>query len=160
MSPARRPRRRLPSPRDDRGPVTTAERPRVGRYRGPHWGVLFAAGLACLVGVVALTRALALPPVVDQLTVKNHSQYSLTIAITTDAHDDWTLVGTVRWGTTETFSDVVDQGDMWVFRFAAQGKVGGELRVPREQLEEAGWQLEVPPRIAAKLESLGAPFSP
>ena len=106
------------------------------------------------------TRALALPPVVDQLTVKNHSQYSLTIAITTDAHDDWTLVGTVRWGTTETFSDVVDQGDMWVFRFAAQGKVGGELRVPREQLEEAGWQLEVPPRIAAKLESLGAPFSP
>jgi hypothetical protein len=143
-----------------RGPATTTERPRVGPYRGAHWGLLLAAGIACVVGLVTLVRALELPPVVDQLTFENPTRFRMTISVTTDAHDDWTLVGTVRQETTATFTDVIDQGEVWVFRFAAQGKVGGELRLSRAQLEESAWQVQVPPRIGANLEGQGAPFSP
>ncbi len=107
-----------------------------------------------------LVRALELPPAVDRLTFENPTRFRMTISVTTDAHDDWTLVGTVRQETTATFTDVIDQGDVWVFRFAAQGKVGGELRLSRAQLEESGWQVQVPPRIGANLEAQGAPFSP
>ena len=142
------------------GPATTTERPRVGRYRGAHWGLLLAAGLACFIGVAALVRALELPPVVNWLTLENPSQFHMTVSVTTDAHDEWIVVGTVRRGTTETFGDVVDQGDVWVFRFGAQGKVGGELRLSRAQLEESGWTVQVPSRIGAELEAQGAPFSP
>ncbi len=48
-------------------------------------------------------------------------------------------------------SEVIDQGDVWVFRFDSQGESGGELRLSRTELEAAGWRVSIPAEVGARL---------
>ncbi len=49
---------------------------------------------------------------------------------------------------------------IWVFRFDAQGKRGGELRLTREQLASDGWRVDIPVEIGQHLAEQGAPPTP
>ena len=55
---------------------------------------------------------------------------------------------------------VYDSGDVWVLRFAAQGKEGGEVRVTRAQLAGDGWNVVIPEQVGAQLRANGAPDPP
>ncbi len=56
--------------------------------------------------------------------------------------------------------DVIDQGPRWVFRFTAEGRDGGELRIARAALKQAGWTVDVPEGVIERLRQQGAPLSP
>lgn len=62
-------------------------------------------------------------------------------------------VGTVQAESTNALSRVIDQGEGWFFRFHRQGRVGGELRADRPQLEDGGWRLRVPASVASDLRA-------
>lgn len=123
--------------------------------------------LRCAVPAAAMTTALVLladfvrpPATVDPITIENPSRYSLGIRATGADRDGWVPVGTVHRGTTQTFHEVLDQGDVWIFHFTSQLRDGGELRVTRRALEASGWWLVIPESVGAQLEAKGAPFPP
>lgn len=140
--------------------ATTTARPTGGApFRVRHIGT---AGLVVAVTVVivliAVPRLLDSPPLVDRLVVGNPSGYDVSIEATDARRRGWVAVGTAQRGTTSTFEEIVDQGDIWIFRFSAQGEDGGELQVSRQQLERDGWRMRVPAEVGEQLERNGAPL--
>ncbi len=63
-------------------------------------------------------------------------------------------------GSTTSAADVIDQGPTWRFPFRAQGRDGGELRISRADLEQAGWSIGVPTPVIDRLRQQGAPPTP
>lgn len=53
------------------------------------------------------------------------------------------------------FQEVLDQGSTWIVRLA-DGE-GGELRFTGEQLARAGWRVEIPTAIEARLRPAWGP---
>ena len=62
--------------------------------------------------------------------------------------------------TTATMSDVIDQGDVWVFRLSGQARSAAEVRVTHAQLEADGWVFTVPATVSDELRAQGAEFPP
>jgi hypothetical protein len=104
---------------------------------------------------------LDMPPTIDRLTIDNRSVYDLHVAVSgRDDDDRWLLVTTVGRGSTTTTYDLIDQGDVWRFRFRGQGRAGGEVVASRADLEAASWHLTVPAEVGERLAEQGAPPSP
>lgn len=137
--------------------VATSKRPTL--ILGFKPGALAAVVLAAVVGVVGLVlvmQATRLPEYVDELTVDNGTDFHLRIEVSDGAGDSWLRVGTVEAESTKAFPRVIDQGEVWLFRFHGQGRSGGELRVDRSQLVGDGWRLVVPESVADELRAQGA----
>jgi hypothetical protein len=118
--------------------------------------VVVASVFALSVGAFVLRE----PVFVDEVSVTNSSEYDIGVQVSGDDPDGWMALGTASEGSTTTTVDVIDQGEVWVFRFTAQGRDGGELRVARSDLEQAGWTVTVPDEVIQQLRDLGAPPSP
>ena len=58
---------------------------------------------------------------------------------------------------TTTTSEVIDQGPSWTFRFSAQGRSGGEVRVTRGELEASNWTVVISDEVIDTLSRAGAP---
>ena len=97
---------------------------------------------------------------VDRLTVENPTGYDISIDATDHRRRGWVGLGTAHRGTTSTFEEILDQDEVWIFRFSAQGEDGGELQVSRRQLERDGWRMRVPAEVGEQLEVDGVPLSP
>jgi hypothetical protein len=54
---------------------------------------------------------------------------------------------------------VIDQGEVWIFRFRHWGDPIRELSLTRAELERNGWRLEVPDEVEERLQELGRPSS-
>ncbi|MFZ6003033.1 MAG: hypothetical protein ACOYXM_03800 [Actinomycetota bacterium] len=144
------------------GPAT-AQRPAGGAptrlYRQLRpWHLLVP--LAGIVVIIAAARLMQEPTFIREITVQNPTRYDIGIAVTSEDRDGWMSVGTARRGETSSFEEIYDQGDVWIFRFRAQGVEGGELRLTRTQLEHANWRVEIPESVGDELQSRGAPFPP
>ena len=136
--------------------VATSERPRL--ILGFKLGAFVAVALAVAAGVAGLlfvTQSMDLPEVVDQLTVENGTDFQLRVEVSDGAGESRVRVGTVEAESTKAFSKVIDQGEVWLFRFHGQGRMGGELMVDRSQLEADGWMLVVPNSVADELRAQG-----
>ena len=72
----------------------------------------------------------------------------------------WTSAGSVRQLSTADVQEVIDQGDVWQFRFDSQGMSGGQLRLTRAELESAGWHIAIPVEVGTRLAEAGAPPTP
>lgn len=118
----------------------------------------FAIASVVVVMLVAVPRFLDAPHRVDRLTVENPTGYDISIEVTDRRRRGWVAVGTVQRATTSTFEEIVDQGDVWIFRFSTQGEDSGELQVARQQLERDGWRMRVPAEVGEQLEVEGVPF--
>lgn len=118
--------------------------------------VLVAALVALGVGSIVLRG----PAFVDEVSITNSSEYDIGVQVGGADRDGWMAVTTASSRSTTTTRDVIDQGEVWVFRFRAQGREGGEVRVTRRELELADWTLEVPDDVIQHLRDLGAPPSP
>lgn len=122
------------------------------------WDLVIAAGL--LVAMVPFGRLLEAPPVIDRISFENPTRYHISIEVSDGEGSGWMPVGTAERETTSTFEGVLDHGEVWLFRFSAQGEDGGELRVTREELERDQWLVPIPDRVAQELQDKGAPYPP
>ena len=130
--------------------------PRSWTPRPVHlWWVLI--GAVALVGAFFLAPLLRVPGHVDGVSFENPTGYDITIEASDGRDGAWTPVGTVDAGETTSFDRVYDQGGERVFRFSSQGRDAGELARTRAQLEDADWQVAIPPSVASALQADGAP---
>lgn len=141
---------------------TTAQRPTGGPpalHRTLHpWHLLVVAVAVAL--LFAASELLKQPTFIDEITVENPTRYDITIHVTDAGRDGWMAVGTGERQSTSTFEEIIDQGEVWIFRFAAQGEDGGELRRSKAELERANWQVKIPMSVSDTLQSNGASFPP
>jgi hypothetical protein len=124
------------------GATTTRRRPRRST-RGNEWLSHLAAVLVAVAALVASTRLLALPSVVDRVTVENPTRYDVSVSVTDTERDGWMPVGIAPPRATTTFDQIVDHGDVWIFRFSAEGR-GAEVQLTRRELEAVQWRVQVP----------------
>jgi hypothetical protein len=124
-------------------------------------------GIGAVVLVVATAVALSFivglssgPGTVARLTFENHTAYALDIEVSPGTGTGWTSAGSVRQQSTADVNEVVDQGDVWLFRFDSQGQPGGQLRLTRAELQSSGWRVVVPDEVGTRLAGAGAPPTP
>jgi len=133
------------------------EQPRTRRPRiRPLWVVL---AVLALFGFVAVSLLIPSPATVGHVTIKNGSEFDLNIDATSASHDGWTPVGIALAHADTDMRDVIDHGDVWVFRFTGQGHDAGELRITRADLAASNWSLTVPASVAQQLRDAGVPGS-
>jgi hypothetical protein len=137
---------------------STALRPRAGEaapWRSLLGHDLVAIVLAGLAALIVATWLVDSPGRVP-LTVVNHTDYELTIATSKPGSNSWLPLLVIDPGEERTVQGAIDPGPEWVFRFAGQGRDGGEIAVTRDELRDAGWRFEVPPEVITQLEEAGA----
>jgi hypothetical protein len=112
--------------------------------------------VAAILVVAMLPRVLATPSRVGRVTLVNHTQYAVVVEVSGGGNDGWMSLGTAERETATDVRDVIDQGDVWTFRFTSQGYDGGELRVTKADLKHSGWRLAIPAAVGARLAGEGA----
>jgi hypothetical protein len=115
----------------------------------------FAGTLA--VFAIVLSSCAAPPPRIDEITIVNGTDYDLDVEVTGEPRQGWLPVAIVEAGSTDVSEEVIDQGDVWVFRFRHWGDPISELSLDRGELEESGWRVEVPEAVSDRLQELGRP---
>lgn len=136
--------------------VATSERPTLILGFKPGAFVAVVLGVAVTVaGMVLVLQSTGLPEYVDEVTVENGTAFNLRVEVSDGESESWLTVGTVPADDMKVFSRVIDQGEVWLFRFHGQGRSGGELEVDRSQLESDGWRLVVPESVADELRAQG-----
>ena len=90
-------------------------------------GFAVTSGFLVAVLLVAVP-ALRLPAHVDEVTIDNPHEWPASVEVTDQDRDGWVGVGTVGREIEHGFLEVVDQGEIWIFRFSYAGKAV-ELRV-------------------------------
>lgn len=109
-------------------------------------GAVTSAALAAVI-----MSSLRTPPRVAELTIENPHEWNVGVEVAGSRRDGWLGVGDLAQHSTQTFYEVIDQGEQWVFRFAYGGLDGGELVVDRARLEQHGWKLTVPQGFAERM---------
>ncbi len=113
--------------------------------------------VAVAAGVIFALIALGVDdmPTYRHLTVENPLPYMINVDVASAERDGWLDVGTVRRESRQTFEELADPGDQWVFRFAYGGVDAGELTVSRDQLAQDRWKITVPAEVAERLRGAG-----
>jgi hypothetical protein len=146
----------MPSPTALRRSPHERVRPWIRTVRPLH--ILTALALAA--ALVTMRPLLDRPHLVPRITFQNPTPYGLGIEVTDSDHDSWMPVGTARRRGSTATEEIYDVGDVWVFRFHAQGKTTSELRLTRATLERARWHVDIPEAIGDELMRIGAPPPP
>jgi hypothetical protein len=110
--------------------------------------------------ILPLSRIALQPNYIETISFENPNVYDLGVEVSDAGRTGWMAVTTARRNTATIAEDVYDIGDVWVFRFTAQGKEGGELRLTRSDLAGDGWRLRIPEQVGAQLHAKGAPEQP
>lgn len=131
--------------------TTTELRPGQSRRVPLSWIAPAILVVAALVLVVNLSRSM---PARDDVTVVNRSGATVTLDATDRSRDGWVGVGSVDAHDRITAQDVIDQGDVWVFRLMVGPDRIGEIRRTAAQLEASGWKLSIPADAADSLPAL------
>lgn len=139
------------SPRTTDRTVPRRDLPRGTRVR--WWWIL--AGIAVAAGLVATNRLMAGPPFVERITVVNPTPYGVDVELSRTDHGPWLQLGEAEKRSTTVYEEVLDQGATWVVRLA-DGE-GGELRFTRAELVHAGWRVEIPAAMEARLRPTWGP---
>ena len=113
--------------------------------------VALAAGVILALRLVGLGESATY----RTLTVENPSQYIVNIEVTSASRDGWFDVGSVKRENRQTFEELVDPGEQWMFRFSYGGIHGGELMVSRDRLAHDGWAITVPAEVTERLREAG-----
>jgi len=100
------------------------------------------------------------PQFIERIFIENPTDYHLSIEVTGVDRDGWVPVSTARRNATTVGEEILDVGEVWIFRFAAQGEQAGELRLTRTELERADWLVRIPARVGDELRAKGAPLQP
>lgn len=118
---------------------------------------VLAAILAC---IFLANSACSDVSFIDEVTIVNDTEYSANVDVTEGTRDAWLGLTTVQPQSTTTIDDVIDQGEMWVFRFDYVGKHQEEVEISRRDLEQDDWTIEVPSSFEHRLRDLDVPPPP
>jgi hypothetical protein len=99
------------------------------------------------------------PHTVERISIDNPTAYDLDVDVTGGDRDGWLPLAIIEAQSEDVAQDVVDQGEVWIFRFMHFGDPVGELRLTRAELAEDGWRVEVPSEVEDRLQQLGRPTS-
>ena len=91
---------------------------------------------------------------VDEVAIVNDTEYSANIDVTGTTGDGWLLLTSVEPQSTATVEEVIDQGEVWIFRFDYVGKYDQEVEISRRELERSDWTIEVPQSFEQHLRDL------
>jgi hypothetical protein len=141
----------------------TVVQPDTSNRAGRHLGVGVGIAVVALALAVVLTFLVGLssgPGTVSRITFENPTPYALDIEVSPGTGTGWTSAGSVRQQSTADVAEVIDQGDVWQFRFDSQGSSGGEVRLTRAELEASGWTVVIPAEVGTRLAQAGAPPTP
>lgn len=105
--------------------------------------------------ILLLAACSVRPRTVDRVTIVNRTAYRLDVQVTDGDRDGWLPVAIVEGGSDADSLGLIDQGDVWIFRFLHSGDPVGELTLGRAELERSGWRVEVPGEIGDRLQALG-----
>ena len=97
---------------------------------------------------------------VDEVTIVNDTEYSANVDVTDETRNGWLGLTAVQPASTTTVEEVIDQGEVWVFRFDYVGKYEEEVEVTRDELERNDWTVEVPESFELELHDLSVPPPP
>ena len=115
---------------------------------------------AVLLALVTIALAVALRGAgYVNLSITNASEFDILVEARS-THPGWMGVGYVAPKSTEEIREVADQGPVWIFRFTAQGVVGGELQLSRRALEANEWRVSVPKEVIDQLRRTATPPPP
>jgi hypothetical protein len=131
--------------------TTTSRLPAPSRRRD----LVMLAALAVLhaAAIVPVAGALRVPPHIDRVTIVNPHPWPATVSATRTGHTNtWSPVGTVDRDTTQSFLEVVDQGNDWTIRFDHLGH-HVEVQTTRTHLVRDGWRITVPDLFATQLHA-------
>lgn len=95
-------------------------------------------------------------PTVDRITIANGTEYDLDVDVTDPGREGWLPVAIVEARSEQVAQGVIDQGEVWIFRFLHWGDPLGELSLTRAELERSDWRVEVPEEVEQRLQELGA----
>lgn len=141
----------------------TITQPDTGKRARHHLGVGVGVGALALAASVALAFVVGLssgPGTIARIVFENPTAYALDVEVSPGSGTGWTSAGSVRQASTAEVHEVIDQGDVWQFRFDSQGESGGELVLTRAELEDAGWRVVIPAAVGERLARAGAPPTP
>jgi hypothetical protein len=110
--------------------------------------------------IVPLSRIAFQPHFIGRISFENPTVYDVRVEVGDAGRAGWMVVTTARRKSTTVAQEVYDIGDVWVLRFAEQGKGGGEVGVTRAQLAGDGWNVVIPEQVGAQLRANGAPDPP
>jgi hypothetical protein len=110
-----------------------------------------------IASVLLLGACFAPPPTVAEITVVNGTPYDLEVEVNGGDRESWLPVAIAEAGTTDVVHQVIDQGEVWIFRFRHWGDPVGELSLTRAELERNGWKVQVPETVSQHLRQLGRP---
>jgi hypothetical protein len=87
---------------------------------------------------------------VEAVEVSNDTAYPTKVSVR-GGEGGWLHLLTVQAGETQDVNEVIDQGDIWIFRFRYAGRAEVVKTFSRDDLDEAAWRIEVPPELEESL---------
>jgi hypothetical protein len=128
--------------------TTTETRPRGARPMALTWVVPAAFLLAAILLVVNLTLAV---PGRETLRFDNRTGVAVRVTASDEARNGWLPIATVDARSRNRVTEVIDQGDVWRFRYEVGPDRLAEMRRTRAQLEAADWTVVIPADAADAL---------
>lgn len=125
------------------------------RRRGSDILVVLAGTLTLVLVLAVLVSATETPGHIESITITNPHQWSAGVEAAGEDRKGWVGIGVVDATATQTFGKILDQGRVWAFRFSYAGVGGGELVVPRADLQRSGWKITLPDEFAERMRAAG-----
>ncbi len=130
--------------------TTTETRPRGARPIALTWVIPAVFVLAAILLVVNLTLAV---PRREALRFDNRTGVAVRVTASDAGRDGWLPIATVDARSRNRVTEVLDQGDVWRFRYEVGPDRIAELRRTRAQLEAADWTVVIPADAADALST-------
>jgi hypothetical protein len=127
-------------------------RVRLARETLAALGVLAGCGLL----IALLLMLVRDPTTVPRLTVVNATGSLVEVEAASADGGGWVALGAVDPGRSHSYSDVLDQGDRWAFRYTSGRASSGPEVVKRSTLESDGWRMTIDEEVGRELEAEGA----
>ena len=106
--------------------------------------------------IVALTfAACSNVSFVEEITFLNETDYPAHVEVTDESRQGWLGLTIAQRDRETVVHEVIDQGDIWVFRFDYAGKHEQEVEISRSELASSDWTVEVPQGFGEALGRLG-----
>jgi hypothetical protein len=95
-----------------------------------------------------------------EVVIINDTNYPVDVNVTDKSKDGWLGLTLVGAQSTTTDERVIDQGEVWVFRFDYIGKYEEEVEISRDELARSDWTIRVPQSLEDRLREMDVPTPP
>ena len=117
---------------------------------------LIDATVAAVFALVITSLVMHDPTRTPNVTIENDTPYDLTVRVSDATGRHWMGFALENAQSTFTVQHPIDQGAVWIFSYGQ----GGEHRVERSALRDAGWSYRVPASVADRMADAGITPSP